>query len=89
MVDNKMAKESIKEKVTKLIDIEVNDLASLKIMAEENNRSVKAQIESMIKQQIKCWDKKNGNYPVDIVTNEYENDEFERLHEIANVKWVK
>ena len=89
MVDNKRAKESPKEKITKLIDVSYEDLISIKIMAEQNGRTVKKQIEKMIHQQVENWDKSNNNYPTEIVTNEYENEEFERLHQIANVKWVK
>ena len=89
MVDNKRAKESPKEKITKLIDISYTDLISIKMMAEQNGRTVKKQIEKMIHQQVENWDKSNNNYPTEIVTNEYENEEFERLHQIANVKWVK
>lgn len=89
MVDNKGAKESPKEKITKLIDISYTDLISIKIMAEQNGRTVKKQIERMIHQQVENWDKSNNNYPTEIITNEFENEEFERLHKIANVKWVK
>lgn len=89
MVDNKRAKESPKEKITKLIDVSYEDLISIKIMAEQNGRTVKKQIEKMIHQQVEKWDKSNNNYPTEIVTNEYENEKFERLHQIANVKWVK
>ena len=89
MVDNKGAKESPKEKITKLIDISYTDLISIKMMAEQNGRTVKKQIEKMIHQQVENWDKSNNNYPTEIVTNEYENKEFKRLHQIANVKWVK
>lgn len=89
MVDNKGAKESPKEKITKLIDISYTDLISIKIMAEQNGRTVKRQIERMIHQQVENWDKSNNNYPTEIVTNEYESEELERLHKIANVKWIK
>ena len=89
MVDNKGAKESPKEKITKLIDISYTDLISIKMMAEQNGRTVKKQIEKMIHQQVENFDKYANKYPTNIVENEYESKEFKRLHQIANVKWVK
>lgn len=81
MVDNKRAKESPKEKITKLIDISTEDLKTIGKMAEEQERSIKKQIEAMIKQQCKTYRRFNS-------LSQESSTELQEKIKIAQTPWI-
>lgn len=83
MVRTKEAKESTKEKITKLIDISTEDLKTIGEMAEEQERSVKKQIEIMIKQQCKTYRKFNS------LSQAYNSEDIQEKIKIAQTPWIK
>lgn len=83
MIKAKEAKESTKEKITKLIDISTEDLKTIGEMAEEQKRSIKKQIEIMIKQQCKTYRRFNN------LSQAYNSEDIQERIEIAQTPWVK
>ena len=83
MINTKEAKESTKEKITKLIDISTEDLKTIGEMAEEQERSIKKQIEIMIKQQCKTYRRFNN------LNQAYNSKDIQEKIKIAKTPWVK
>lgn len=83
MINTKEAKESTKEKITKLIDISTEDLKTIGEMAEEQERSIKKQIEIMIKQQCKTYRRFNS------LSQAYNSEDIQEKIKIAQTPWVK
>lgn len=83
MIKAKEAKESTKEKITKLIDISKEDLKTIGEMAEEQERSIKKQIEIMIKQQCKTYRRFNN------LSQACNSEDIQEKIKIAQTPWIK